>query len=197
MVNAEVGVGWRFGDIQIGQRGWFDLGNSGPGNSSRLQSVYLKIGTWMTQKGSRLFRAICGKEESNLITSERENFTKKSQRAFGSLKKSSFGKVPTFTLDSCLWCFLYIIYIFCFFFFFAFHKLNLKAFLQHYLYLSYSAVPKIKCTNASCFVFWVFFMLQNPGCCECGNIKMQHFMKGKNYRYIGIWEGTMVVLVNC
>lgn len=104
-------------DIQIGQRGWFDLGNSGPGNSSRLQSVYLKIGTWMTQKGSRLFRAICGKEESNLITSERENFTKKSQRAFGSLKKSSFGKVPTFTLDSCLWCFLYIIYIFCFFFF--------------------------------------------------------------------------------
>lgn len=86
---------------------------------------------------------------------------------------------------------------FLLFFFFAFHKLNLKAFLQHYLYLSYSAVPKIKCTNASCFVFWVFFMLQNPGCCECGNIKMQHFMKGKNYRYIGIWEGTMVVLVNC
>lgn len=46
----------------------------------------------MTQKGSRLFRAICGKEESNLITSERENFTKKSQRAFGSLKKSSLAK---------------------------------------------------------------------------------------------------------
>ena len=58
----------------------------------------------MTQKGFKLASyAIYGVGEPNLITTtEKENFTKKITQGLLLSKKSSFGKVPAFTLDSCL-----------------------------------------------------------------------------------------------